>query len=148
VRRRRSWLIATLTAVVLFSLMTLVPVMPWHATCYEEPVPGPYRPIFLKLVTLSLWRQSVYYWRVDDIILLRLLPIFDGYRTIRRDTILLNMQKISDMLEEETVVDGTVYPKPPAVWQVEEEQRRRGVYDGFDLCRAAIQVSPLDPPVP
>lgn len=145
--RRRHWLVAILTPLVLFSLLTLLPFMPWRATCYERPVPGPYRPIFLELVTSSLSKQSVYYWRFDGQVLLRLVPIFDGYDIIGRGTILMNIQKISGMLEEDTIIDGVLYPKPAAVRQVEEEQRERGTYDGFEICRAAIRVSPLDPPL-
>ncbi|MEK0085663.1 hypothetical protein [Benzoatithermus flavus] len=44
--------------------------------------------------------------------------------------------------------DGVLYPKPPALIQVEQEQQERDRDDGFERCRAAIQFSPADPPRP
>lgn len=130
----------------MFSLLTLTPVMPWQAACYQEPTPGPYRPVFVDRVASSFFRQGAYYWWLDDLILLRLVPVFDGYRSITRDTILLNIGKISDMLEDDATIDGVLYPKPPAVREI--EARPPGTWDLRDVCRAAIRPSPTDPPLP
>lgn len=127
-------------------LLSAIPVMPWRASCYTEPVPGPYRPIFLKNVSEWLAGNDVYYWRLGDLILLRLVPIFDGYRSITRETILLNIGKISLMLEDDVTIDGVLYPKPPAVREI--EARPPGTWDLRDVCRAAIRPSPTDPRLP
>jgi hypothetical protein len=74
------------------------------------------------------------------------LPLFDGNEVFDRSHTLYNIAKISDRLEDDYTYDGVLYPKPPAVREL--EQQPLGTYDGIDLCRAAIQVSPLDPPGP
>lgn len=51
-------------------------------------------------------------------------------------------------MEDDLTIDGVLYPKPPALLQVEKEQQERGTYDGYERCRAAIQFSPTDPPLP
>ena len=152
-KERRTWLrspriAVPATAAGLFAWATLVPIVPWQARCYEEPVPGPYRPIFVEEVAAWLARQDVYHWRWDGVILLRILPLFDGNDVFDRGDTILNVNKISDDLENDVTIGGVLYPKPPAVREIEEEQRRSGSYDGFALCRAAIQVSPTDPPLP
>jgi hypothetical protein len=145
----RPWQTASaVAATLLFVLVTLIPVLPWQATCYDEPVPGPYRSIFVKEVAYWFSMQDVYYWRIDDVLFIRVAPLFDGNKRFDRAGVLQNSEKIARRLENDYWRDGVLYPKPPAVRQVEEEQRRRGVYDGFELCRAAIQVSPLDPLLP
>lgn len=142
---RSGWGSTLLLAATVFCLLTVVPIMPWQARCYEEPVPGPYQPIFLDEVTAWLSQTDVYYWRINNIILLRILPLFDGHDIITRGTTLLNIQKISDMLADEVTIDGVLYPKPPAVRRL--EQQPLGTYDGIDLCTAAIRPSPADPPL-
>jgi hypothetical protein len=150
---RSRWAAALAILAALFFLLTVIPVVPWQARCYEEPVPEPYRPIFLKRVTAWLSQDDIYYWRIGDVILLRVVPLFDGKGRgpiiddlFYRASTLLNIGKIQDMLEEDVTIDGVLYPKPPAVREV--EQRPPGTYDRRDLCRAAIQLSPTDPPVP
>jgi hypothetical protein len=147
-RLRSPLAITVMAALTLFLLVTVVPVVPWQARCYEEPVPGPYRPIFLREVTEWLSQEDVYFWRFGGIIMLRLAPLFDGNRVFNRENTIVNIAKISDMLQDSVTIRGVTYPKPPAVSQVEEEQRARGTYDGLELCRAAIRPSPADPPVP
>lgn len=132
----------------MFALLTLVPGVPWRATCYEEPVPGPYRPIFVTLVSDWLSRRSVYHWRVGDRLLLRVVPLFDGDKYFDRDGVLLNVAGISDELEDNVTIDGMLYPKPPRVRELQEQQRLSGVHDLREIRRAAIQPSPTDPPVP
>lgn len=147
-RLRSRWTIALASLAALFSLLILVPIVPWQAQCYEEPVPDPYRPIFLKGVTSWLSRQNVYYWRIGDTILLRVLPLFDGNERFNRGDVLLNIGTKSGYLENDVTIDGVLYPKPPALIQVEQEQQQSGRYDGFERCRAAIQFSPAGPPLP
>lgn len=132
--------------VALFALLTLVPLVPWRARCYEVPVPGPYRPIFVDEVAAWLAQENVYYWRINDLILPRVLPLFDGNEVFDRRDVLLNINKISYSLEEDYTLNGVLYPKPPAVREVERQPP--GTWDGIDRCRAAIQLSPADPPVP
>ena len=146
-RRLRSPSVAIgVGSAALLALLTLVPVVPWQARCYEVPVAGPYRPIFIEQVTAWLSRQDVYYWEINDVIFLRILPLFDGNQSFNRAGILQNISKISDRLEDDITIDGVLYPKPPAVKQL--EQRPLGTYDGIDLCTAAIRPSPTDPPLP
>ena len=147
-RRRLRGIITLLAVAATFTLLTLVPIVPWQARCYEEVVPGPYRPIFVDEVSAWLARQDVYHWRIGGIILLRVLPLLDGNEIFNRGDTILNISKISDELEQDVMVGGTLYRKPPAVKRVEEEQRTSGTYDGFELCKAAIQFSPTDPPLP
>jgi hypothetical protein len=78
---------------------------------------------------------------------LRVLPLFDGEK-FRRENTLYNTSKIALRLGNDVTIGGVLYPKPPALEQIEEDQRARGTYDGLKLCRAAIQPSPADPPVP
>jgi hypothetical protein len=138
----------SLTAALLFALLTLVPIVPWQATCFEEPVPGPYRPIFVTSVSDWFSRRNVYHWRFGDLLLLRVVPLFDGDEHFDRDGVLLNVTGISDELEDDLTINGTLYPKPPRVRELQEEQRLSGVYDLREVCRAAIQPSPADPPLP
>lgn len=145
---RSRWAIALAVLMTLFLFLAVIPIVPWQARCYEEPVPGPYRPIFLDSVTSWLSRQDVYYWRIGDTILLRALPLFDGNERFDRGGTLLNIGKIQSYLEEDYTLNGVLYPKPPALVQVEREQQERGTYDGLARCRAAIQFSPADPPLP
>lgn len=143
---RPGWSITLLLATTVFCLLTVVPVMPWQARCYEEPVSGPYRPIFLDEATVWLSQTGVYHWRINNIRLLCIFPLVDGYGSISRGTILLNIQKISDMPEDDATIAGVLYPRPPAVKQL--EQQPLGTYDGIELCTAAIRPSPTDPPLP
>jgi hypothetical protein len=132
----------------LFALLTIVPVVPWQARCYEEPVPGPYRPIFVETVATSFAKQNVFFWRIGNTLFVRVFSLFDGYGNVTRGTIFLNLNKIIAMLANDITIEGVTFPKPPALKQIEEDQRARGTYDGLELCRAAIRPSPTDPPVP
>lgn len=154
-RPRSGWLVALAFLAALFSFLTVIPIMPWQARCYEERTPGPYRPIFLREVTAALSQDNIYHWRIGDAILLRVVPLFDGkgqgpliHDIFYRASTLLNIGKIQGMLEEDVTIDGVLYPKPPALIEVEKEQQERGTYNGIARCRAAIQFSPADPPVP
>lgn len=145
---RSRWAIALAVLATLFLFLAVIPIVPWQARCYEEQVPGPYRPIFLKWVTTWLSLQNVYYWRLGDTILLRVLPLFDGNERFNRGDVLLNITGISDEFEDDVTTDGVLYPKLPALIQIEKERQERGTYDGIARCRAAIQFSPADPPLP
>ena len=120
------WFGVPATAAWLLVLATLVPIVPWQARCYDEPVAGPYRPIFLAQVMAWLSLTDVYYWRFGDRILLRALPVFDGEYFFDRAGVLLYIAKISDRLQENVTIDGVLYPKPPAVKRVEEESKTKG----------------------
>jgi hypothetical protein len=147
-RLRSGWLIALAVLAALFSFLTVIPIMPWQARCYEEPVQGPYRPIFLKEVSSWLSRQDVYHWRIGDTIFLRIFPLFDGNKYFDHRDAILNIRGLMEDLERDITIDGVLYPKPPALIRVEQEQQASGRHDGLARCRAAIQLSPADPPVP
>jgi hypothetical protein len=76
------------------------------------------------------------------------VPLFDGDEHCDGDGVLLNVTGISDELEDDLTINGTLYPNPPRVRELQEEQRLSGVYDLREVCRAAIQPSPVDPPLP
>ena len=136
---------ATLMCLAGFALLAFVPVVPWQATCWDETVARPYRPIYTELVSQWLSITHVYHWQFNDVIYLRVLPIFDGDRVFDRGDAILNAGKISDYLSRDYTVDGVLYPKPPAVRELEAAGDHG---DTLEICKAAIEFSPLDPPVP
>ena len=129
-----------------FLLLTVVPLMPYQAECFDETVPGPYRKVYVDNVAYWFRNIHIYYWRFGNTILLRVLPIFDGNAVFDRSDAILNTIKIADDLSEDVRRDGVFYPAPPAVKRLKAEHP--DTYRHVDLCRAAVRFSPTDPPAP
>jgi hypothetical protein len=110
---------AVLAAVVFLST---VPVCPWVPTCGGRPIIGDYRDIYVDEFVRWLAEGEVYYWRFGDVVLLRLLPLFDGTDLIPRRAVVPNGErKLGEALSEDQTIDGVLYPAPEEVKRLKKE---------------------------
>jgi hypothetical protein len=110
---------AVLAAVVLFAT---VPLWPWWPTCGGKPIIGDYRDIYVDEFTGSLAQGDIYFWRFDDVVLLRLLPAFDGTDLIpRRSVVASSERKLAEALSDDQKIEGVLYPAPDEVKRLKKE---------------------------
>ena len=63
-----------------------------------------------------------YDWRFGDLVLLRLLPWFDGTDLIPRRSVVPNGErKLAEALSDDQTIDGVLYPAPEAVTRLKRE---------------------------
>ena len=127
-----------------FVLLT-TPLVPYRPVCGDAEAPGPYRKVYVDQVDDWFEREGVFYWRIGNTILLPILHITSQQSWERFDPI-NDAEKISDDFENSITIDGVFYPSPPEVKRL--RRLSPGSYDLQDLCKAAVRVSPTDPPDP
>lgn len=71
----------------LFAVVTLVPLRVYKPSCGDPPrsvfgvaprLDGPLRPEYVEMLTRAMREEGFRFWRIENTILLPLLPIFDG----------------------------------------------------------------------
>jgi hypothetical protein len=77
-RRAVRWAKVSGVLLILFGFFSIVPIWPWWPSCYGKPIVGDYRDIYVDEFVRWLAEGEVYHWRFGDLVLLRLLPLFDG----------------------------------------------------------------------
>lgn len=119
-RGRARWLGSV--ALVLL-VLAVVPLWPWRPACRCKTVWwGDLRNIYVHEFTYSLEHENVYYWRFGDLVLLRVLPWFDGNELWSRSDIIYNMEcKLAEALSDDETIDGVLYPAPELVTRLKVE---------------------------
>jgi hypothetical protein len=107
---------------ILFGFFSTVPIWPWWPSCDGKPIVGDYRDIYVEEFVRWLAEDEVYYWRFGDVVLLRLLPLFDGTDLIPRRAVVPNGErKLAEALSEDQTIDGVLYRAPEEVKRLKKE---------------------------
>jgi hypothetical protein len=110
---------AVLAAIVLFST---VPLWPWWPTCGGRLITGDYPDVYVDEFTDSLAQGDIYFWRFGDVVLLRVLPAFDGTDLIpRRSVVASSERKLAEALSDDQTINGVLSPAPEAVKRLKKE---------------------------
>jgi hypothetical protein len=119
-RWRRRLLLSSLVIVL---ILLVVPLWPWRPICRcQEGVQGDLRDIYVDRFALWLRQDKIYYWRLGDLILLRVLPWLDGVEIgSRADAIYNGECKIAEALSDDETIDGVLHVAPELVKRLKVE---------------------------
>jgi hypothetical protein len=107
---------------IAFIFFSTVPVIPWRPSCGGKLIIGDYRDIYVGEFAKALTRDNVYYWRFEDLLLVRLLPWLDGDEYWGQETVILNAErKLAEALSDDRTLDGVFYPAPEEVKRLKKE---------------------------
>lgn len=119
--------LAFVAAAVLLVLAT-VPLMPWRPACRCPTVwEGDLRDVYVDQFAYWLGQENVYYWRVGDLILLRVLPWLDRQPVYlsRADAIYNTECQVAEGLSEDLTIDGVLHRVPEALERLRVEMAAR-----------------------
>lgn len=114
-------------SVAVLLVLAIVPLWPWRPACRCPIVwHGDLRDVYVDQVANSLRRESIYYWRFGDLILIRALPWFDRTQIWTRSDAIYNIEcKLAGSLSDDQTVDGVFYPAPETVRRLKVELEPR-----------------------